>query len=663
MTEIDRARSALQSIDPGCRRESWVRIVMAAKSAGLSLDDVTDWSRAAANFGGEKDCKAVWTSIRDGGISSGTLFRAAFDEGWTYPAKTRSNGHKRHSDAPQAVQPAKAARAQSAANAAMECWRRFSDATADHSYIVAKQGRPDGLRVVPPDDPMTIRGERMSGWLVVPISNATGMLVSLQFIASPEIAARLKHNDIPGKLNLPGASMSGSFTVGELEPQGVAYLAEGIGTAWACWKATGRAAVVCFGWGLVKARAAELRERFPALTIVIVPDVGKESQAEEISLLVQGKVAAMPEGWSTNSDLCDLGLRDGFDAVEAALSIAKEPPKPEPHYKLLTSADLRCLPPLAWCIKRVLPAVGLASIYGPSASGKSFLALDMAAAIASGREWFGLRVTAAPVVYCCLEGESGLGKRVAAWEKYSGTTMPAGLLPQPFKLADAQDVDDLAAVAGKRAVIFIDTLNRAAPMADENASKDMGLILESARTLQCLTGGVVILVHHTGKDATKGLRGHSSLFAALDAGLEVSRNGEHREWNLTKSKDGEDGIIHRFNLNVVSLGDDAEGDPVTSCVVVPDPSVIEARRVKLPQGNNQRIIWDALKPLFKDGVMGKEGAPPYRRCIELEAAITDVQGRLTCEAHRRTERARQGINGLVSRGLLGCNNGWLWVMT
>ena len=153
------------------------------------------------------------------------------------------------------------------------------------------------------------------------------------------------------------------------------------------------------------------------------------------------------------------------------------------------------------------------------------------------------------------------------------------------------------------------------------------------------------------------------MFAALDAGMEVARNGERREWTLTKSKDGEDGSIHPFNLQVVELGEDAEGDSVTSCVVVPDASVIEARRAKLPQGNNQRIIWDALKPLFKDGVMGKAGAPPYRRCIELECAITDVQGRLTCEAHRRTERARQGINGLVSRGLLGCNDGWLWVMT
>ena len=52
----------------------------------------------------------------------------------------------------------------------------------------------------------------------------------------------------------------------------------------------------------------------------------------------------------------------------------------------------------------------------------------------------------------------------------------------------------------------------------------------------------------------------------------------------------------------------------------------EAKRVKLPQGGNQRIIWEALKPLFKDGAMGKVGAPPYRHCIELEWAITQRAG-------------------------------------
>jgi len=90
--------------------------------------------------------------------------------------------------------------------------------------------------------------------------------------------------------------------------------------------------------------------------------------------------------------------------------------------------------------------------------------------------------------------------------------------------------------------------------------------------LQSAVGGLVMLVHHTGKDATKGMRGHSSLIAALDAAIEVSRNGDQRSWQVAKSKDGEDGAAHPFKLEVMELGIDADGDPVTSCVIKADSS-------------------------------------------------------------------------------------------
>jgi len=263
-----------------------------------------------------------------------------------------------------------------------------------------------------------------------------------------------------------------------------------------------------------------------------------------------------------------------------------------------------------------------------------------------------------------LEGEAGLPARVTAWEARNNTKMQVRMMVQPFKLTEPQDVQDLAtavlAAVGRGAVTFVDTLNRAAPTADENSSKDMGGIIEGAKDLQRLTGGLVVLVHHTGKDVSKGLRGHSSLYASLDAAIEVSRSTDRHEWTLTKSKDGADGEVHAFLLNTMLLGTDADGDQLSSCAVIQDHSATEVKRTKLPQGKNQRIVWDALKPLFKDGTMGKPGAPPYAKCIELEAAIASASGRLTCPHERRGERAREAITGLVSHGLLGCNDGWIW---
>ena len=92
-----------------------------------------------------------------------------------------------------------------------------------------------------------------------------------------------------------------------------------------------------------------------------------------------------------------------------------------------------------------------------------------------------------------------------------------------------------------------------------------------------------MLVHHTGKDATKGLRGHSSLFAALDAAVEVSRDGERREWKVAKSKEGQDGDAHPFKLQIETLGTDDYGDVISSCVVVRDNTAQDVKAVKLPK--------------------------------------------------------------------------------
>jgi hypothetical protein len=64
--------------------------------------------------------------------------------------------------------------------------------------------------------------------------------------------------------------------------------------------------------------------------------------------------------------------------------------------------------------------------------------------------------------------------------------------------------------------------------------------------------------------------------------------------------------------------------------------------------------------MFKDGISGKEGAPAMRPCIELEAAVSRGAAALTCDTDKRTSRARLAISGLVSRGVLGLNDGFLW---
>jgi hypothetical protein len=339
-------------------------------------------------------------------------------------------------------------------------------------------------------------------------------------------------------------------------------------------------------------------------------------------------------------------------------------PKSADRYKLLNRDDLAALPPLSFLVQNVLPATGLVGLYGPSGSGKSFLTFDLATAIAGDQDWFGSRVFGTDVVYVALEGEAGFKHRAQAWEVHKGRNLPKRfhMVLQPFNLINSLDVRDLAAAVPPGAVVFIDTLNRAAPTVDENSSSDMGEILQAAKRLQNLTGGLVVLISHTGKDSTKGLRGHSSLFAAMDAAIEVSRDGDQRAWKVAKSKDGADGASHPFRLAIETLGTDAYGDPITSCTVRPDTNAADVQRVKVPQGGNQRLVYEGIRCLFKDGRTGRPGAPPLRPCIELEAAVAAGAARLTCPSDKKTSRAREAITGLVSRGVLGLNEGFLWTV-
>lgn len=285
------------------------------------------------------------------------------------------------------------------------------------------------------------------------------------------------------------------------------------------------------------------------------------------------------------------------DDFEDLVQAAKD--APEPHYKLLYSDDINALPPLKWCVRGVLPSTGLAAGFGPSGSGKSFLFFDMAAAIAEGKRWFGCRVEAAPVVYLVLEGEGGLNLRVRAWESHKGRKLPDNMacVVQPFNLTTPQNLADMAAVIPAGAVVFIDTLNRAAPTADENSSKDMGEILQAAKALQASTGGLVVLVHHTGKNTSAGLRGHSSLLAALDAAVEISRDGDDRRWSIAKSKDGQDGNAQQFSLETLTLYIDEYGDDYTSCVVLQQAFVGGAKAVKLntPTKIALKALTDAIE--------------------------------------------------------------------
>jgi len=332
---------------------------------------------------------------------------------------------------------------------------------------------------------------------------------------------------------------------------------------------------------------------------------------------------------------------------------------PTIRFPLLGSEELRSLPAMTWLIKGILPSSGIGAFYGESGSGKSFLAIDMAAAIAEGRKWFGHRVVSARVVYVCLEGEAGFRTRVLAWEKHNGRPIPDTFkaILETFKLNDKQDVEDLATVLLTKentgALIILDTLNRATPGADENSSKDMGEIISNTKKLQQLVGGLVLLVTHTGKDRTKGIRGHSSLIAALDAAIQVTREGERREWINTKAKDGKDSLVHPFRLEVTALSIDEDGEPISSCVISTDQ--VESRKENLkqrtPAGGDALLAYG--RAAVERGRLDSEGNFAGLHLEDWRPYFYQIT--TADEKSKRTYFSR-GRNNLVERGELTVDN-------
>ena len=342
-----------------------------------------------------------------------------------------------------------------------------------------------------------------------------------------------------------------------------------------------------------------------------------------------------------------------------------EKPLLKPRYRLKTLNDLKALPPVSYRIKHLLPKRGLASMYGASGSGKTFLVLDCGIAISIGSDWYGHKTEQCAVIYVALEGSFGITNRLNAWEKHHKTPIPPTfrVVTDHLSLFNDGDIKEFAqtVLANKAGggVIFIDTLNQSAPEADENSSKDMGKVISHAMQLQELTDSLVVLVHHPGKDPTRGMRGHSSLHAALDAVIEVRKDKTNgRAWSTVKAKDGPLDASHSFRLERVDLGQDADGESITSCVVLPDHGKLFSTSPQKPKGANQVIALKEVTELIRKQPTQTGGKP---QGAKIEDAITFTAATLICDAKHKKERAESAINGLVAGQFLTQSGGYLFL--
>ena len=170
----------------------------------------------------------------------------------------------------------------------------------------------------------------------------------------------------------------------------------------------------------------------------------------------------------------------------------------------------------------------VAQLVGPYGSGKTFVALELALSVASGRDWLGQPIHhEGQVLYVAAEGGYTMPDRLRAWTEESGRRLPGNFLLYPHRF----DITDNGMVTGglwtplraaldqqrlTPALVILDTRSRLTT-GDENASESSARLLQACDTIRDLAPNVTILViHHPGHNATRRGRGHSSFEDNLD---------------------------------------------------------------------------------------------------------------------------------------------------
>lgn len=355
-----------------------------------------------------------------------------------------------------------------------------------------------------------------------------------------------------------------------------------------------------------------------------------------------------------------------------------------------------------WLVKNLILAKSFGIIYGPPGCGKSFLTSDLmltcaAAALNSAErpDWFGYRGRPFGVIYVVAEGREDFEIRLHAWRSEhdipAGAVLPFVFLPTSIDMrsndADtkklAEEIAGISEIMQERCgvrveMVVIDTVARALAGGNENASEVMGAFVINCGKLQELTGVAVAGVHHGGKEAGRGPRGHEALHGAADFEIEVSAATPDTPnlWTVRKLKAGPGGTTHRFRLRQTTVGEDADGDPITSCVVVSQQATDAAAGGEKPKGLKLRdpekeFLTALADTIDRKGVM-PPGDLPVAKGVVLVAKVDDVRA-LYMERLAATEsgdeatvetrlRARwsRATKAMIKFKVIESSKPWLW---
>ncbi len=331
---------------------------------------------------------------------------------------------------------------------------------------------------------------------------------------------------------------------------------------------------------------------------------------------------------------CD--RKSAFDRQDAADEVAGASPRADlkVRERMLSLAQLRDMPRPVALIAGVFDLDSIVIAYGRRAAAKSLIAAAMTAAVALGERWHGSLVTQSPAIYVVAEGASGTSQRYEAWQsEHAPLRQPPGpeqllILPEAVNLMNGVSVAafaDAAVEMGAKFIVF-DTLARCMVGGDENSAKDAGVAIAHLDVIRRCTGACVLVIHHSGKDATAGGRGSSAFEAAADTVLEITNVDGLVTIKCTKQKNHAEPLPIRLQLRptgdsavLVNYRATAEGigagalETLTALSEITVTGGVSASAWRLSSGKSEPTFYRHRKDLLTLGLVSNVGTDKQPR--------------------------------------------------
>ena len=330
-----------------------------------------------------------------------------------------------------------------------------------------------------------------------------------------------------------------------------------------------------------------------------------------------------------------------------------------------------------YLVKGWLDRAASSVVYGESNVGKTFFALDLAMHVAAGMSWHGARVPTRKedcgcVVYVAGEGGFGMHNRIEAMRRDNPSLTEQAearqgfiLLPTMLDLCGANDAEELVkvfdALSSRPSLVIIDTLARTMGEGDENTARDMGAFIRSLDHLRAETGAHVMVIHHSGKDASKGARGSGSLRAAVDTEIQLTRSGVVVMAETRKQRDMQAGGVFAYVLRDLEISINEDGEPVTSAVVEPTEPVKLRPRLSAQQRIGMQALDDAIA--VKGEIKHSDMYPQNRRCVSVATwrEFCDRHALSSGESESAQRKAFHAVKAaLHGKELVRIVDDWVW---